>query len=118
MRRARVALAVALGLGGLGLHATRPAAPAFDAVRAAHGPSDARLLDRHGAVLATRRVDPVRRRLDWVALADVSPALTAAVLAAEDRRFLQHDGVDARAVVAAAAAPTPLSSPRTSTRLR
>ena len=45
-----------LALGMLGLWLTRPAAPPFDAVRAAHGASDARLLDRHGAVLDTRRV--------------------------------------------------------------
>ena len=86
-------------LGGFALHATRPTAPAFDAVRAAHGPSDVRLIDRHGVVLASRRIDPVRRRLDWVALADVSPALTAAVIAAEDRRFVRHGGVDLRALL-------------------
>ncbi len=32
--------------------------------------------------------------LDWVALADVSPAMSAALVAAEDKRFYEHAGVD------------------------
>ncbi len=84
------------------LHVTRPAAPDFADVRAMVRPSDLRLVDRHGAPLHERRTDPSRRRLDWTPLADVSPALRAAVVAAEDRRFADHDGVDARAVAAAA----------------
>jgi penicillin-binding protein 1C len=70
-------------------------------VRAAFQPSDATLLDRHGDPLATRRIDPTRRRLPWVALADVSPQLRAAVVVAEDRRFAEHGGVDLRALAAA-----------------
>ena len=44
--------------------ATNPAAalPSFEAVRAAHRPSDVPLLDRHGAVLQTVRVDDSVRR--------------------------------------------------------
>ncbi len=100
MRRTAAVAALAL-LAWAALRATRPVAPAFDSVRAAHGPTDARLLDRHGEVLDARRIDPVRRRLAWVPLAAVSPALPAAVVAAEDRRFARHGGVDARAIVAA-----------------
>jgi penicillin-binding protein 1C len=48
------------------------------------------------------RIDSKGRRLLWVSLADISPALIAAVLASEDRRFYQHGGVDARALAAAA----------------
>ena len=73
---------------------TRPVMPGFDAVRAAARPSEARLLDRHGAVLHELRVDPRRRRFPWTALADVSPALLEAIVASEDRRFRQHRGVD------------------------
>src|SRR5262249_42085722 len=96
-----VALAAAMGALALGL--TRPTPPSFDAVRAALQPPEARLLDRHGELLATRRIDPTRRRLPWVPLSEVSPALRAAVVAAEDRRFAEHGGVDARALAAAVA---------------
>ena len=93
--------ALILAALGLWLMSTQPAAPPFAAVRAAHGPSDARLLDRHGAVLDARRIDTTRRRLDWVPLAQISPALRGAIIAVEDHRFREHDGVDARAVAAA-----------------
>lgn len=71
-------------------------------VRAAWQPSQARLLDRHGVAIDAVRVDLRARRADWVALADISPALGAAVLQAEDQRFLQHGGVDLRAATQAA----------------
>ncbi len=79
-----------------------PQFPSIAAVRAAYQPSDIALLDRHGAVIHEVRVDSRRRRLTWTPLTDISPALQAAVIASEDRRFYQHDGVDARATVAAA----------------
>jgi penicillin-binding protein 1C len=95
------ALRIAVAIGVLAVVATRPTPPSFDAVRAAFQPSDAALVDRHGNLLATRRIDPTRRRLRWVALGDVSPQLRAAVVAAEDRRFAEHGGVDLRALAAA-----------------
>jgi penicillin-binding protein 1C len=73
----------------------------YDEVRDTYCPSDVRLLDRHGAVLHELRIDHTRRRLAWTPLAAVSPALTAAVLDCEDRRFFSHGGVDWRAVAAA-----------------
>jgi len=76
--------------------------PTFADVRAACQPSDIALLDRHGAVIHEMRVDSQRRRLAWTPLSDISPALQAAVIASEDRRFYQHHGVDARAMIAAA----------------
>ena len=104
-RMARVALAaggaaaVLLGLAWL----VRPLpVPGYAEVRAAWTPSDAWLLDRHGAVLARRRMDFDVRRLEWVALHEVSPALVAAVVAGEDRRFWTHGGVDWRGVAGAA----------------
>jgi penicillin-binding protein 1C len=81
-----------------------PAAPAFAAVRAAYRPSDGALVDRHGEVLQEVRLDPSIRRLAWIPLAQVSPALVEAVIHAEDRRFYAHGGIDVRALVAAAGA--------------
>src|SRR5688572_28064303 len=75
----------------------------FDAVRTGYVPSDAWLLDRHGALLDRERIDFGVRRLDWVPLTAVSPALVDAIVAGEDRRFHQHGGVDWRAVASAVA---------------
>ena len=82
--------------------AAQAAAPAFDAVRADWRSSDTLLLDRAGEPLQRLRSDPHGRRGDWVALADVSPALRHALLLSEDKRFYEHSGVDWRAVSAAA----------------
>ena len=76
--------------------------PSFDAVRAAHQPSDRVLLDRHGQPLQVVRMDPSVRRAEWVALEDVSPALREAIVLSEDRRFWDHGGVDWRALAAGA----------------
>ncbi|BBL73086.1 penicillin-binding protein 1C [Methylomagnum ishizawai] len=78
-------------------------APGFDEVRALWVPSEAYLLDRHGEVIHSLRLDPSARRLDWTPLADISPALPKAVVAAEDRRFYRHPGVDVVAVAGAVA---------------
>ena len=92
-------MAVALWLG---LDARIPEPPTFDRVRAGWKPSETYLLDRSGEVIHEQRVDSRRRRLEWVGLGDVSPALQAAVLASEDRGFYAHGGVDRRALAAAA----------------
>jgi penicillin-binding protein 1C len=73
----------------------------FVAVRGAWRASDAWLLDRNGEPLSRVRVDRLRRRGDWVTADEVSPALTAAVLASEDKRFREHGGVDWMAVLGA-----------------
>jgi len=87
----------------LSTHSVEPGeTPSFAAVRAAYQPSDIALLDRHGVTIHEVRVDTRRRRLAWTPLAAISPALQAAVLASEDRRFYVHHGVDARAVLGAA----------------
>ena len=78
------------------------ALPSFAEVRAAHQPSDAWLLARDGTPLATRRLDRSVRRLPWVKLRDISPALHRAVLISEDKRFLDHAGVDWQAAAAGA----------------
>lgn len=106
MTRRRLLLAAALlascAAAAL-LLATRPAAlPSPEQVRAAWRPSDSVLLDRHGAPLQELRLDFSVRRYEWTPLDQVSPALTAAVIAAEDRRFQEHRGVDLLALAAAA----------------
>ena len=95
-----VTAAVVLPVGALWPEAT--AVPSFGAVRAAYRPSDGALLDRHGEVLQEVRLDASIRRLAWTPLADVSSALVAAVIHAEDRRFYRHEGIDVRAIGAAA----------------
>jgi penicillin-binding protein 1C len=70
------------------------AVPSFDAVRASHRPSDLVMLDRHGEPLQTLRIDTTARRLPWLPLAQVSPALRELVVQGEDRRFWSHGGVD------------------------
>lgn len=64
-------------------------------------PSEAWLLDRHGQLLSSQRQDPAIRRLAWTRLDEVSPALIKAILLAEDRRFLEHGGLDLRAMLGA-----------------
>ncbi len=94
--------AATLALGALAFTLFWPArVPSFAAVRAAYVPSDAWLLDRHGVVIASTRVRYDVRRLAWVPLADVSPALVIAVTEGEDRHFWRHHGVDWRSVAGA-----------------
>ncbi len=78
------------------------AVPGFDAVRAAHRPSDQPLLARDGTPLAMVRVDAKVRRGAWVTLDAVSPAMRQAIVESEDRRFWEHGGVDWRAMAASA----------------
>ena len=99
MRRRSIAV---LALAALCAACTAPDPPTFDQVRAAHRTSESVLLDRHGEPLHALRTDPTRRRLEWVRLDDVSPALVNALIAAEDRRFHDHAGVDWRSFAGAA----------------
>src|SRR5438093_6739019 len=96
-RRLAFSAAALLSLGACAYLLFRPwtgRIPGFEEVRASYRTTEAVLLDRHGEVLHELRVDRKRRRLDWVSLRDVSPALVRAVLAAEDRKFYAHRGVD------------------------
>jgi len=95
MRRLLAAFLLAPGLAWAAM-------PTPAEVRAQWRPSEARLLDRHGVALESVRVDLQARRGGWVPLADISPALGAAVLQAEDQRFMQHGGIDLRAAGQAA----------------
>ena len=98
-----------IGLGGIGALSclATPAAqaaglPTFEQVRTSHQPSDFTLLDRGGQPLQTLRRDPHVRRLPWVTLDEVSPALRTAIVLSEDQRFWQHSGIDWQGVAASA----------------
>jgi penicillin-binding protein 1C len=88
------AAAFATGAAALSLAVAPFEVPSFGLVKSGWSSSDAWLLDRHGERLSRVRIDMARRRGEWTALADASPALVAAAIAAEDRRFLAHAGVD------------------------
>lgn len=85
----------------LWLASWRTRVPSVAEVKANWTPSEAWLLDRHGEVLHSLRQDRSVRRLDWIPLAEISPALVNAIQFAEDRRFLTHGGLDVRALAAA-----------------
>ena len=95
---ARNALCVTLIAAPLAAHAL----PSFDDVRTQWHSSDWLLLSRDGVPLQRTRIDKTERRGDWVALADVSPALREAIVVSEDKRFYDHSGVDWRGAAAAA----------------
>lgn len=88
------------------------AIPTFDDVRTQYLSSEAQLLDRNGVVIHELRVDMHARRLDWVKLEEISPALLRAVVRAEDKRFYEHAGVDWLALTDAALASVFSSKPR------
>lgn len=97
-----VAVVVALtfaGIAGLLLRATTLTLPAE--LRGVPGGESIRFVDRDGRLLREVRADDSTRACD-VPLAEVAPDLVHAVLAAEDRRFYEHPGVDALAVARAA----------------
>ena len=96
-RAALLALSLLAALAG-----QAHALASFDEVRREFRPSDTRVLDRNGELLQRVRTDARVRRGQWIALADVSPALRTAMVLSEDKRFYEHSGVDWRAVSAAA----------------
>lgn len=98
MKRNRLATVLVLA----GAASTALALPSYEEVRVAHRSSDTLILDRHGEVVQRVRTDATVRRGDWIALADMSPALRTAMVLSEDRRFWEHSGVDWRAATAAA----------------
>ncbi len=96
MQRVRfvAAAAVVVAAGAWWMASSTPPAPAFATVVAERVPSDAVLLDRHGEVIDRQRIDYRVRRSEWTPLDAVSPALRAAIVDGEDRRFWRHAGVD------------------------
>jgi penicillin-binding protein 1C len=71
-----------------------PLLPSHARVVAAWHPSESWLYDRHGTLIDSERVDFAARRLGWVKLADIAPVVGETVIAAEDKRFRSHGGVD------------------------
>ncbi len=94
----RIVIAAVLGIAALWMaadYATLPPhLPAHKAVVAAWRPSEAWLYDRDGRLLDSARVDFQARRLAWTPLDKVAPDAVAALVAAEDRRFYRHGGID------------------------
>ena len=78
-----------------------PLLPSHARVVAAWQPSESWLYDRHGALLDSARVDFRARRLGWVKLGDIAPVVAETVIAAEDKRFRAHGGVDWLAIASA-----------------
>ena len=78
------------------------ATASFDTVKQGFKPSETLILASGGEVIQRLRTDNTVRRGQWVALADVSPALRTALVLSEDKRFYEHSGVDWRAVSSAA----------------
>ena len=70
------------------------AVPTFETVKREYISTEGVLLDRSGEPIHELRVDQHGRRLAWVPLTEVSPALIDAVIRAEDKRFFHHSGVD------------------------
>ncbi|MBO9575429.1 MAG: penicillin-binding protein 1C [Sphingobium sp.] len=92
--------AVALFFGAIFAGATLdvltapPQLHSYVKIKDAWKPSEAWLYDRNGALLDRLRVDFKTRRLAWTPLDRISPAMREAVVAAEDKRFYAHGGVD------------------------
>lgn len=96
------ALALGLTFGVAALPAQAQPLPGFEQVRGAYRSTESLLLDRNGQTLALTSFAREARQLEWVPLTALSPAMREALLAAEDRRFFEHSGVDWRAFVGAA----------------
>jgi penicillin-binding protein 1C len=96
------ALRAWIAAAALALAVPAHALPSYAEVKAAHRPSDVTVTDRHGVPIQTVRVDMQARRLAWVPIEDLSPALLEALVLSEDRRFHEHGGVDWAAIARSA----------------
>jgi penicillin-binding protein 1C len=76
--------------------------PSYAETKAAYRPSEAWLLDRHGEIIAIKRINNKVRRLEWLGLNDISPATQELLVISEDKHFYEHAGVDWPAVLASA----------------
>ena len=83
------------------LATTPPILPSYGRVVAAWQPSESWLYDRNGQLLDSQRVNFHARRLAWVPLGQIAPALVETVVASEDKRFRDHGGVDWLAIASA-----------------
>jgi penicillin-binding protein 1C len=96
-------LAPALVWGLISLHGSAASKrySTFDEIKQQYAVSDAILLDRYNDVIHSLRVDARGRKLEWIRLNDISPAMVQATLRVEDKRFYDHKGIDWLALVAA-----------------
>ena len=92
----RVGLVIALGLAATTAY-YYTVLPAPDRLFDARGAGSVTMLDRHGDVFAWRG----EQYGGELRAGEVSPHLVNAVIAAEDRRFYQHFGLDPRGIVRA-----------------
>lgn len=98
-----VALALLVIAGAIADFATRPPPlPRYASVKTAWRPSEAWLYDRHGVLIDSARVDFAARRLGWTPFERIAPVMRETVIAAEDKRFARHGGVDWLALAGAA----------------
>jgi penicillin-binding protein 1C len=95
------ALLVAVLLPTVALVVRAATLPLPGELRDARGGESIRFVDRDGRTLREVRADDATRARD-VGVAEVSDDVLHAVLAAEDRRFYEHPGVDVVAVARAA----------------
>src|SRR3569623_3247008 len=103
--KAFAAIALAALLFGIADFITMPPPmPSYRQVVADWHPSEAWLYDRHGRLLESARVNFAARRLGWTPLDKVSQGTRDTLIAAEDRRFYSHGGVDWLALAGAARA--------------
>jgi len=86
---------VATGLGEV-VEPVTPGAGSFEEL-----PTSSRVVDRNGQLVADLHGE---NRRQWISLADLPDHVRHAVLAAEDRNFYEHPGVDPTAIVRAAMA--------------
>ena len=94
-RIAIVAILAVAALFALADWLTRPPPlPSYAQVRAAWHPSESWLYDRNGRLLDSSRVDFAARRLAWTPLNEIAPTARDTIVAAEDRRFRHHGGID------------------------
>ncbi len=91
-----LSLACFLFVAGYGFHVwSKPAnMPAFAAVKENAHPSYQILRDRNGKNLGEIRRNFSVRRLKWIEMNDISPAVISTFVMAEDKRFWRHGGVD------------------------
>jgi penicillin-binding protein 1C len=98
--RILLVLGVMMGLAPL-IYVLAPGLmPDFASVKNSWQMSDQKILDRHGHLLLTTRIDPARRRLEWLPLDQIAPVLIRTILRVEDQRFYQHRGIDGRGLLA------------------
>lgn len=69
-------------------------APSYEQLRLAFQPSDVYVYDRNGQLMHVVRKDLHKRQFSWLSLDQVSTQFLSLLLAAEDRRFYWHPGVD------------------------